>query len=77
MFLDFYVAAFCNLGFAICGSCMEQVWPPLVWSIWWTFSRLFLDANPMQALVEQPGCTSSNQNFIQEKCWMSHINITA
>jgi len=28
-FLDFYVAALCNLGFTICGSYMEQVWPPL------------------------------------------------
>ena len=25
MFLDFYVAALCHLGFTICGSYMEQV----------------------------------------------------
>jgi len=25
VFLDFYVAALCNLGFAICGSYIEQV----------------------------------------------------
>ena len=28
--LDFYVAALCNLGFTICGSHIEQVWPPLL-----------------------------------------------
>jgi len=28
--LDFYVAAFCNFGFTICGSHIEQVWPPLL-----------------------------------------------
>jgi len=28
--LDFYVAALCNLGFTLCGSYLEQVWPPLV-----------------------------------------------
>jgi len=30
VFLDFYVAALCNSGFTICGSHIEQVWPPLV-----------------------------------------------
>ena len=30
MFLDIYVAAFCNFGFAMCSSYIEQVWPPLV-----------------------------------------------
>jgi len=30
VFLDFYVAALCNLGFKICGSSIEQVWPPLL-----------------------------------------------
>jgi len=29
VFLDFYVAALCNLGFTICGSYTEQVWPAL------------------------------------------------
>jgi len=29
VFLDFYVAAYCNLGFTICGQYVEQVWPPL------------------------------------------------
>ena len=29
VYLDFYVAAFCNLGCTICGSYMEQVWPTL------------------------------------------------
>jgi len=34
VFLDFYVAALCcNLGFAICGSNIEQDWPPLVYSM--------------------------------------------
>jgi len=33
VFLDFYVAALCNLRFTICGSCMEQVWPLLEYSI--------------------------------------------
>jgi len=28
MFLDFYVAALCNLGFTICSSYIEQVRPP-------------------------------------------------
>jgi len=32
MFLDFYAAALCNLGFMICGSYIEQVWPPLQYS---------------------------------------------
>jgi len=32
VFLDFYVAALCNLGFTIWGSCIEQVWAPLVYS---------------------------------------------
>jgi len=29
VFLDFYVAALSNLRFTICGSYIEQVWPPL------------------------------------------------
>jgi len=29
VFLDFYVAALCNLGVATCGWYTEQVWPPL------------------------------------------------
>jgi len=29
VFLDFYVAALCDVGFTICGSYMVQVWPPL------------------------------------------------
>jgi len=29
VFLDFYVAAHRNLGFTICGSYIEQVWPLL------------------------------------------------
>jgi len=29
MFLYFYVAALYNLGFTICSSYMDQVWPPL------------------------------------------------
>jgi len=32
VFLDFYVAALCNLGFTICGSYIEQVWPPLLYT---------------------------------------------
>jgi len=31
VFLDIYVAAHFNLGFTICGSNIEQVWPPLVY----------------------------------------------
>jgi len=30
---DFYVAALCNLGFTICGSYIEQVWPPLIYAM--------------------------------------------
>jgi len=30
VFLDFYIAALCNLGFTIRGSYIEQVWPTLV-----------------------------------------------
>jgi len=33
VFSDFYVAALCNLCFTTCGSYMEQVWPPLLYSI--------------------------------------------
>ena len=33
VFLEFYVAALCNLGFTICGSYIEQVWPPLAYYI--------------------------------------------
>jgi len=33
VFLDFYIAALCNLGFTICGSYIEQVWPPLLYFI--------------------------------------------
>jgi len=29
VFSDIYVAALCNSHFTICGSYMEQVWPPL------------------------------------------------
>jgi len=29
VYLNFYVAAQCNLGFTISGSYIEQVWPPL------------------------------------------------
>ena len=32
MFLDFYVAALCNLGFTIRGLYLKQVWPPLLYS---------------------------------------------
>jgi len=32
-FLDFYVAALCNLSFMICGSYIEQVWTPLLYAI--------------------------------------------
>jgi len=31
VFSGFYVAALCNLGFTICGSYTEQVWPPLLY----------------------------------------------
>jgi len=31
VFLDFCVAALCNLGFTIYGSNIEQVWSPLVY----------------------------------------------
>jgi len=27
VFLHFYATVLCNLGFAICGSYTEQVWP--------------------------------------------------
>jgi len=30
VFSNFYVAALDNLGFTICGSFIEQIWPPLV-----------------------------------------------
>ena len=35
MFLDFYVVvtALRNLGFKICGSYIQQVWPPLVYNV--------------------------------------------
>jgi len=32
VFLDFYVGALSNLGYTICGSYTEQVWPPLAYS---------------------------------------------
>jgi len=44
VFLDFYVAALCNLGFTICGSYTEQVWPPLVYSN----SNVLYTTNPCQ-----------------------------
>jgi len=34
VFLDFYLAALCNMGFTICGSYIEQVWSPLTYSKW-------------------------------------------
>jgi len=30
VFLDFCVVALYNLGFTICGSYIEQYWPPLI-----------------------------------------------
>ena len=33
MFLDFHVAALCNLGFTICSSYKKQVWPALVYNV--------------------------------------------
>ena len=33
VFLDFYDAALCKLGFTICGSYIEQVQPPLPYCI--------------------------------------------
>jgi len=33
VFLDFHVVALCNLGFTICSSYIEQVWPPLVYRV--------------------------------------------
>jgi len=32
VFLDFYVTALFNLRFTICGSYIDQVWPPLVYA---------------------------------------------
>jgi len=32
VYLDFYDAALCNLGFMICGSYKELVWPPLLYT---------------------------------------------
>jgi len=33
VFSDFYVAALCVVGFTICGSFIEQVCPPLVYTL--------------------------------------------
>jgi len=33
VFLDFYVVDLCTLRFTICGSYIEQVWPPLVYNV--------------------------------------------
>jgi len=33
MFLDFYVAALCNLDFMICSSYTKQVWPSMAYCI--------------------------------------------
>ena len=41
VFLDFYVAAFCNLGFTICGSYTEQIWQPLNYAKSLKFSFCF------------------------------------
>jgi len=32
LFLDFSAEDLCNLGSAICGSYVEQVWPPLLYT---------------------------------------------
>jgi len=29
VFFGFYLAALCNSGFTICGSCIQRVWSPL------------------------------------------------
>jgi len=31
-FLDFHVAALCDLCFTICNSYIEQVWPPMLYT---------------------------------------------
>jgi len=41
VFLDFYVTAHCNLGFAVCGSYIQPVWPPLVYTIFSNFRNVF------------------------------------
>jgi len=33
MILDFCGAALCNLDFIICGSYIQEVWPPLLYRI--------------------------------------------
>jgi len=41
VFSDFYVAALCNLGFTICGSYIEQVWPTLVYNLFHRKGKIF------------------------------------
>jgi len=33
MFSYFYVVALCDLGFTLCGSYTEQLWPPLAYNM--------------------------------------------
>ena len=46
--LDFYVAALCNLGFKICVSYIEQVWPPLVYAVYSLARFVIADAQAWQ-----------------------------
>jgi len=42
------VATLCNLGFTICGSYIEQVWPPLVYR---HVTGSFLSFYPLRSLM--------------------------
>jgi len=52
VFLDFYVEALSNLGFTICGSYIEQVWPPLKYRLRPTYVDATVNIhNPLTALL--------------------------
>ena len=60
MFLDFFVAALCNLGFAICSSYKGQVWPPL----------LYENTKPIEHALLRPTCVRFHL-----MCACKHCNV--
>jgi len=77
VFLDFYVVALCNLGFAICGLYMEQVWPTLFY-VFRDSIYIFILGLSLSEGCPKRRCKSlawSHITFDRKSCWHSFIKI--
>jgi len=65
VFLDFYVAALCNLAFMICGSYIEHVWPPLLYNnVVRSSKNKMVSYAMMRTFLAAGGCTWQMVDFI-------------